>query len=368
MTAGRKLPVIPALHGRGTSNNPASRFVALEFEPEPELFDGDEEDRPAPRTQFLRDTTRTVIARNDSPDVGFDFSVNPYRGCEHGCVYCYARPTHEYFGLSGGLDFETRIFVKEDAPTLLERELSSPKWRPATIALSGVTDPYQPIERRLELTRRCLRVLAEFGNPVGVISKNHLISRDADILSELAAEGAAAATLSVTTLDPALQRLMEPRASTPARRLVAIEKLATAGVPVGVMVAPVIPGLTDHEIPAILKAATDAGASSAGFLPVRLPFGVADLFEAWLETHFPDRKEKILGRIREVRGGRLNDPRFGSRMRGEGQYVEQLGALFRTSCDRLGLNRDRRKLSIRAWRGPTRLTAADPPAQLNLFG
>jgi len=312
--------------------------------------------------------TRTAIARNNSPDVGFDFSVNPYRGCEHGCIYCYARPTHEYFGLSSGLDFETHIFVKEDAPDLLRRELSSPKWRPATIAFSGVTDPYQPIERRLELTRRCLRVLADFGNPVGVISKNHLISRDADILAELAAESAAVATLSVTTLDPALQRRMEPRTSTPARRLAAIEKLAAAGVPVGVMVAPVIPGLTDHEIPAILKAAADAGATSAGFLPVRLPYGVAALFESWLETHFPDRKEKVLGRIREVRGGKLNDPRFGSRMRGEGTYVEQLAALFRTSCEKLGMNRERRKLSTRAWRGPARLSAGDPPAQLSLFG
>jgi DNA repair photolyase len=368
MGEGKKLPVLPVVHGRGTPNNPKSRFVALEFEPEPELLDGDEEDRPSPRTLFLRDATRTAIARNNSPDVGFDFSVNPYRGCEHGCIYCYARPTHEYFGLSSGLDFETHIFVKEDAPDLLRRELSSPKWRPATIAFSGVTDPYQPIERRLELTRRCLRVLADFGNPVGVISKNHLISRDADILAELAAESAAVATLSVTTLDPALQRRMEPRTSTPARRLAAIEKLAAAGVPVGVMVAPVIPGLTDHEIPAILKAAADAGATSAGFLPVRLPYGVAALFESWLETHFPDRKEKVLGRIREVRGGKLNDPRFGSRMRGEGTYVEQLAALFRTSCEKLGMNRERRKLSTRAWRGPARLSAGDPPAQLSLFG
>ncbi|MDR0787286.1 MAG: PA0069 family radical SAM protein [Gemmatimonadota bacterium] len=366
MTDLKKLPMLPALHGRGTSNNPASRFVPLEFEPDLDLLDDPAEEQPAPQTLFLRDTTRTVINWNDSPDVGFDFSLNPYRGCEHGCIYCYARPTHEYFGLSAGLDFETRIFVKEDAPELLQRELSSPNWQPKPIAFSGVTDPYQPVERRLLLTRRCLRVLADFGNPVSVISKNHLISRDADILGEMAGESAAMAALSVTTLDPALQRLMEPRTSTPARRLAAIEKLATAGVPVAVMIAPVIPGLTDHEIPAILKAAADAGATAAGFIPVRLPFGVAPLFERWLRTHFPDRTEKVLGRIRGIRGGRLNDPRFGARMRGEGKYVEQLGALFRAARERFGLNGEHHELSTRAWRGPGRQPPPDP-SQLDLF-
>ncbi len=364
MASGRGLPVVPAVAGRGTAMNPASRFVPLEFEPWPE----DGEESPSPRTEFLRDATRTAIARNNSPDIGFDFSLNPYRGCEHGCIYCYARPTHEYFGLSGGLDFETKIFVKEDLPELLRKELSSPRWRPATIAISGVTDPYQPVERRLRITRRCIQVLADFRNPVGVISKNHLIARDADLLGEMAADSAACATLSVTTLDTGLQRLMEPRASTPSLRLGAIEKLAAAGVPVGVMVAPVIPGLTDHEIPAILKAAAKAGATRAGFLPLRLPHGVGALFEDWLETHFPDRKSKVLGRIRQVRGGRLNDPRFGSRMRGEGEYVEQLRALFRTTCGRLGLNREDHKLSTRAWRGPSRLAAGETSAgQLNLF-
>ncbi len=344
--------------------NPAGRFESLEFEPSAEeLVDG-----PAPRTTFYRDTSRTAIARNDSPDVGFDFSVNPYRGCEHGCIYCYARPTHEYFGLSAGLDFETKIFVKERIAELLRRELTSAKWRPAMIALSGVTDPYQPVERRLELTRSCIQVLAEFRNPVGVITKNHLVTRDADLLAEMASDGAACVKLSITTLDPALQRLMEPRTSSPALRLSAVEKLATAGIPVGVMVAPVIPGLTDHELPSILKAASNAGASSAGFITLRLPHGVSTLFEEWLGRHFPDRKSKVLGRIRGIRGGKLNDPRFGSRMRGEGEYAEQLRGLFSITCEKLGLNRERNGLSIAAWRGPARPAAGKSPAgQLSLF-
>jgi DNA repair photolyase len=358
------LPVIPAIHGRGTPLNPTSRFEPLEFEPlVEELADG-----PAPRTAFFRDTTRTAIARNNSPDVGFDFSVNPYRGCEHGCIYCYARPTHEYFGLSAGLDFETKIFVKEDVAELLRRELASPKWRPATIALSGVTDPYQPVERRLKLTRRCIQVLADYRNPVGVITKNHLVVRDVDLFAEMASDEAAAVNLSITTLDPELQRLMEPRTSSPALRLAAIEKLASAGVPVGVMVAPVIPGLTDHELPSILKAASEAGATTAGYIPLRLPHGVSSLFEEWLSSHYPDRKAKVLGRIRGVRGGKLNDPRFGSRMRGEGEYADQIRALFGVSCEKLGLNRERRKLSIEAWRGPTRAAAGKSPVgQLTLF-
>jgi DNA repair photolyase len=344
--------------------NPTGRFEALEFESlVEELVDG-----PAPRTAFFRDTTRTAIARNDSPDVGFDFSVNPYRGCEHGCIYCYARPTHEYLGLSAGLDFESKIFVKEKVADLLRRELSSAKWRPATIALSGVTDPYQPIERRLELTRGCIRVLAEFRNPVGVITKNHLVVRDTDLFAEMASDGAAAVKLSITTLDPELQRLMEPRTSSPALRLSAIERLAAAGVPVGVMVAPVIPGLTDHELPSILRAAAAAGATTAGYIPLRLPHGVSNLFEEWLSRHFPDRKGKVLGRIRDVRSGKLNDPRFGSRMRGEGEYADQIRGLFTVTCEKLGLNRERRKLSIAAWRGPARSGATKSPSeQLTLF-
>src|SRR5262249_29963864 len=237
---------------------------------------------PAPATQFFRDSSRTIIARNDSPDVGFDASINPYRGCEHGCTYCYARPTHEYLGFSAGLDFETKIMVKEDAPELLRRELAAPRYQPKPLALSGVTDPYQPIERRLQLTRRCLEVLVEFRNPVVIVTKNHLVTRDADLLGELATRRAVAVFVSVTTLDADLARILEPRASSPPGRLDAVKELAELGIPVGVLVAPVIPGLTDHELPSILKAVASAGAISAGYVMLRLPHAVAVLFEQWL--------------------------------------------------------------------------------------
>ncbi|WP_325167245.1 PA0069 family radical SAM protein [Rubrobacter xylanophilus] len=250
---------------------------------------------------------------------------------------CYARPTHEYLGLSAGLDFETRVLVKEDAPALLRSELSSPRWRPEVLSMSGVTDPYQPVERRLRLTRRCLEVLAEFRNPVAVVTKNHLVTRDADLLAELARHGAAAVAVSLTTLDEDLRRLMEPRTSNPRRRLDAIAKLSKAGVPVGVMTAPVIPGLNDHELPRLLSAAAEAGATFAGCVPVRLPGAVAPLFEDWLSRHFPDRKEKVLRRIRSMRDGDLNDPRFGSRMRGEGLYASHIARLFEISCRRAGI-------------------------------
>jgi DNA repair photolyase len=358
------LPILPTIHGRGTSQRPGNRFEAIEV-----VLDGDELDREGldrPATRVFRDTTRTIIARNDSPDVGFDVSINPYRGCEHGCIYCYARPTHEYFGLSAGLDFETRIFAKTEAPALLRRELASRRWQPTTIAISGVTDPYQPIERRLELTRGCLEVLAEAGNPFSIITKNHLVTRDVDLIAEMAAKCAASVNISITTLDPSLQRLMEPRASTPDRRLDAVAKLASSGIPVGVMVAPIVPGLTDHEMPEILRRSAEAGATTAGFIQVRLPFAVAGLFERWLEDHFPDRKKRVLGLIREIRGGRLNDPRFGSRFRGEGEYAGQIGRLFEATCGKLGLNRERGKLSVASWTGVE--AAPKRTAQLSLFG
>ena len=253
------------------------------------------------RTEYLPDHSRSIIAENDSPDVGFEASLNPYRGCEHGCIYCYARPTHEFLGYSAGLDFETKILVKHDAPGLLRKELASPRWRPRALGLSGVTDPYQPIERKLELTRRCLAVLAEFRQAVSIITKNRLVTRDIDILKDLAAHRAGGVFMSITSLDPELIGRLEPRTSRPSGRLEAIAALADAGIPVGVMVAPVIPGLTEHEMPAILKAAADAGAQSAGYILVRLPMAVSGLFQDWLETHFPDRKDKVLGRIR-VRG------------------------------------------------------------------
>ena len=324
----------PPLRGRGTSENPPNRFIPLYRERIDEWIDPED---PAPVSRFFRDDTRTILATNDSPDIPFSFSLNPYRGCEHGCIYCYARPTHEWLSLSAGLDFETQIFVKEKAPELLRKELSAKKWVPQNVSISGVTDAYQPVERRLQLTRRCLEVFAEFRNPVGIVTKNALVARDIDILQELARFNAAMVYLSVTTLDPELARVMEPRASTPAARLRAIEELTQAGIPVGVLIAPVIPGLTDHETPAILEATAKAGASTAGYVVLRLPHAVKDLFETWLEQHYPARKEKVLGRLREARGGQLNDSRFGSRMRGEGDWAELFRDMFRLQRKRAGM-------------------------------
>jgi DNA repair photolyase len=343
--------------GRGAPVNPPNRFEPLWYSRDPEWSDPED---PALDTQFFKDTSRSIISYNDSPDVGFDASINPYRGCEHGCVYCYARPTHEYLGFSAGLDFESRILVKADAPELLHRELSSPRWKPQALAISGVTDPYQPIERHLQLTRRCLRVLADFRNPVVIITKNHLVTRDADVLGDLARYDAACVFLSVTTLDGSLCRVMEPRASHPTRRLTAIETLSQAGVPTGVLVAPVVPGLTEHELPSIIAAAVRAGARSAGYVTLRLPHGVGPLFEQWLAQHVPDRKDKVLHRILAIRGGKLNDPRFSSRMRGEGIFADQIRSLFALACRKAGLDGRGPRLSTAAFRVPSE-------AQLSLF-
>jgi DNA repair photolyase len=300
------------------------------------------------------DASRSILSRNASPDVGFSVSLNPYRGCEHGCAYCYARPTHEYLGLSAGLDFEREIFVKRDAAALLRRALAAPSWVPEPIALSGVTDPYQPLERRERVTCACLEVLAEHRQPVSLITKNQLVTRDLDLLSELARHRAVAVTISITTLDDDLRASMEPRTSSPTRRLAAIRTLADAGVPVGVNVAPVIPGLTDAEIPAILGAAADAGASFAGTVVLRLPHAVEEVFLGWLETLDPARARRVLARVREIRGGRLNDPAFGSRMRGTGTYAEQIRSLYRLAARRHGLER-RPSLSSDAFRVPGRV-------------
>jgi DNA repair photolyase len=499
--------------GRGAARNPKNRFERIEVEP-----DESEGDEPRPETVYLRDHSRSIIARNDSPDIGFDASINPYRGCTHGCAYCllgdtpilmangttrrlenirvgdeiygtvrrgayrrytktrvlnywsvkkpayhitledgtslvcggdhrfltdrgwkfvtgampgrgqrpylttndelmgtggfpvkcdiegqavksganlrvssieplgpmplfdittgtgdfiangvvshncYARPTHEYLGLSAGLDFESRILVKQDAPELLKKELSSPRWNPQVLSMSGVTDPYQPVERGLRITRRCLEVLAEFRNPVVIVTKNYLVTRDMDLLSELASHEAAAVAFSLTTLDDDLRRIMEPRTSRPARRLAAVEKLAAGGIPVGVMTAPVIPGLNDHELPNLLSAAAEAGATFAAYVPVRLPYAVAPLFEDWLARHFPERKDKVLNRIRSMRGGELNDASFGSRMRGEGLFAQHIAQLFSISCRRAGMGEARfPKLSTAAFRG-------GGGAQPDLFG
>jgi len=336
------------VRGRGASWSPANRFEALHVE----AVDPDcaEEERPAVQTRFYRDFTKTIITRNDSPDVGFECSVNPYRGCEHGCIYCYARTTPEYLGFSAGSDFESRIMVKMDAPELLSAELSSPRWKPQVIVMSGVTDPYQPVERRLQITRHCLEVLVRFRNPVAIVTKNRLVTRDIDLFAELASRGGAAVNISVTSLDPNLQRVLEPRTSPPQARREAISQLRAAGIPVGVMVAPVIPGLTDHELPTILTACAKAGAQFAGYVIVRLPWAVAPLFEHWLEEHFPDRKEKVLGRIRALRGGeKLNDSQWVTRMRGTGVFAAQIADLFEISCRRAGIG-TRPELSSAAFR------------------
>lgn len=352
-------PNLITIKGRGAAENPANRFEPIEFVRDMDGYDPDEE--PAPRTMVFRDTTKQIIAKNNSPDVGFTYSINPYRGCEHGCIYCYARPGHEYFGLSAGLDFETKIFAKPDAAVLLRKELLAPKWQGDLIAISGVTDCYQPLERKLGITRSCLEVLLEFRNPTALITKNHLITRDVDLLAEMAAYDGVGVSISVTSLRNEIQSVMEPRTSVPGRRLKAIETLARAGVPVNVMVAPVVPGLTDHEIPAILQAARDAGARGAGYIMLRLPYAVKELFERWAERHFPDRKDKILNRVRELRDGRLYDPTFGVRMRGVGVFADQIELLFDTTVRKLGFNQDRYRISGDAFRKP------DTSPQLKLF-
>lgn len=346
----------PSIHGRGTADNPPNRFQPLARIPLP---DYDPAEDPAPHTQFFHDRSKEILSRNNSPDIPFDFGLNPYRGCEHGCVYCYARPTHEYLGFSAGLDFETQIMVKENAAELLRKQFLAPSWKAETVSLGTVTDVYQPVERRLRITRRCLEVFAEFRNPVGLVTKNALVTRDADLLGELAKHQAANAFISVTSLDAELARILEPRASAPAARLRAIRELTTAGVPVGVMLAPMIPGLNDHEAPAILKAAAEAGARAAYYVVLRLPFGLKDLFADWLGRHFPERVDKILGRIRETRGGELNDSRFGRRMRGAGPWAEAFNRLFHVARARAGLDQPLPPLSSEHFRRPGR--------QLELF-
>jgi DNA repair photolyase len=347
------------IRGRGTQSEPASRFETVCVEPDPETG-FDEESAPGPKTRYLRDRSRSVLSRNQSPDVGFDVSLNPYRGCEHGCSYCYARPSHEYLGFSAGLEFETRILVKRNAPALLRRELSAPRWYPQVIAMSGVTDPYQPVERKLEIARGCLEVLSEAGNPVSVITKSRLVERDLDVLAELAERRAVSVTLSLTTLDDSLARVLEPRAPQPRARLAAVRALAEAGIPVGVNVAPVVPGLNDHEIPRLIEAAAEAGGRWAGFVMLRLPYGVREIFERWLEDHFPERKAKVLSRVRQVRDGKLDDPRFGHRMRGVGPFARQIRELLAVSRLRNGLASQGPELSTAAFRRPRR-------AQLDLF-
>lgn len=337
-----------ALKGRGTGSNPPNRFQKQVRQAEP--LSDDEGSNPA--TRFIPDCSKSIISRNTSPDLPYHASVNPYRGCEHGCPYCYARTYHEYLDLSAGLDFETTIMVKENAPELLRQGLSRPSWEPQVIAMSGVTDPYQPIERKRKLTRRCLEVLAEFRNPVSVSTKNALVARDADLLGDLARYSASAVTFSITTLDAGLAGIIEPRASRPEKRLEAIRALTSAGIPVGVLVAPVIPAINDHEIPDILDAVAASGASYAFWIPVRLPGAVETIFRDWLERHFPDRREKVLCRLREMRGGCVDDARPGRRFEGTGAYADSLQDLFSVTCRRLGLSDEGPELSEASFRRP----------------
>ena len=366
------LPVAPSpvpgrlRRGRGAGANPSGRYdrearVAADenwdFADSGWPADGEggeygEDSLPPLRTTVTRDAARSVIARNASPDIGFDQSINPYRGCEHGCVYCYARPSHEYLGLSAGLDFETRLFAKPEAAELLRHELSSPKYACKVIALGTNTDPYQPVERRLGITRSILEVLDACDHPVGIVTKSAGVVRDVDILARMAKRNLAAVNLSVTTLDRKLARAMEPRAASPGKRLEAMRTLADAGVPVGAMVAPVIPGLNDSEMEAILEACAAAGATRASKVVVRLPHGVKDLFKAWLAEHVPARAGHVMTLIREVRGGRENDPRFGTRHTGTGAYAEMLDGRFRAACRRMGLNGDKVVLDTTRFRPP----------------
>ena len=331
--------------GRGAVSAASSRYDKLERVSFDDGWHNQDEPLPPVRTTVTADASRTVLARNTSPDIPFDRSINPYRGCEHGCIYCFARPSHAWLGLSPGLDFETRLTAKMDAAELLEKELARPGYKARPIAIGTNTDPYQPVERRLRIMRSILEVLADTRHPVSIVTKSHLVTRDIDILAELAKDGLVRVFLSVTTLDPHLARAMEPRASTPRRRLDAIEALKSAGIPAGVMVAPVIPGLTDHEMEAILSEAADKGAEGAGYILLRLPLEVKDLFREWLLENAPDRADRVMNRVRAMRGGRDNDSTFGRRMRGQGLEADLLSLRFRQTVRRLGLNRNHRVLN-----------------------
>jgi DNA repair photolyase len=356
---------LPASHGRGANCQPANRFLAVHQVVDLEHV-ADDEDYLArlgrPPTVYLPDDSQSIVAENDSPDVTFRYSVNPYRGCAHGCSYCYARPTHEYLGLSAGLDFETKVMVKHRAAELLAAWLTRPAWAPEPIAFSGVTDCYQPAERQFQLTRACLRVAAECRQPVNIVTKNALVTRDLDILVEMARANCVRVALSVTTLDPELARRMEPRTSTPVARLAALRKLSDAGVPTLAMVAPIIPGLNDSEIPEILSAVKEAGAQGAAFTLLRLPWAVRDVFFCWLDRCLPDQAEKVRTRVRSTRGGRDNDSRFGERMRGSGPLAEQIAATFRVFAKRHGLDRNPKPLDASGFRPPV-----PPSGQLSLF-
>jgi DNA repair photolyase len=361
ITADKRL-----LRGRGALSNASGRYerharVLVDDGWQPPVQE-DEEAETSLKTEVLTDSSRTIITRNNSPDISFDRSINPYKGCEHGCVYCFARPTHAYLGLSPGADFESRIFAKPNAAELLRRELSKPGYVPNTIAIGTNTDPYQPIEKRMRVMRSVLEVLAEFNHPVGIVTKSALVLRDLDILAPMAEKGLAKVALSVTTLDAKLARAMEPRASTPTRRLDAIEGLREAGVPVGVMFAPVIPALNDEELESILTVAAKAGAATAGYVLLRLPLEIKDLFREWLGEHVPGRAAHVMSLIRQMRGGKDYDPAWHQRMRGSGPYAQMIAKRFQIAARRLGLNAPSKPLDMAKFRRPPQ-----PGEQLNLL-
>jgi DNA repair photolyase len=347
--------------GRGTTSNASGRY-----EPIARIAFDDGwrsiEELPPFKTTVTEDATRKIIARNDSPDISFDRSINPYRGCEHGCVYCFARPTHAFLGLSPGLDFESKLFAKPNAPALLERELAAKNYEPRTIAIGTNTDPYQPIERKYEIMRGILEVLERAGHPVGIVTKSSLVLRDLDILTRMAERNLVKVALSVTTLDPRLARTMEPRAATPARRLEALRQLSQAGIPTTVMVAPIIPAVTDHEIERILDAASIAGVREAGYVMLRLPLEVRDLFKEWLTANYPDRVDHVFKLIRDMRGGKDYDSTWGKRMKGAGPYAWMIGRRFEVACEQRGMNVGRTALTTEHFQRP-----AKGAEQLSLF-
>jgi DNA repair photolyase len=342
----------PLQNGRGAQSNATGRFEALIREDFDDGWDADDPQPPKLKTSLQADVSRTIIATNDSPDIGFDRSINPYRGCEHGCIYCFARPTHAYLGYSPGLDFESKLFFKPEAAKLLEQAFSRPGYKPAYIQLGANTDPYQPIERKLRITRGVLEVMERFGHPVGITTKNALIMRDVDILGRMGRSGLAAAAISVTTLDRKLARAMEPRASTPERRLEAIKVLSQAGLPVSISFAPIIPGLNDHELKAVIERGAQAGARIAHYTVLRLPLEIKDLFREWLQAERPQRAARVMSLVRQMRGGKDYDPQWGRRMKGEGPIADLIRARFAAACKRHGVNRERFVLDLGQFRRP----------------
>ena len=347
--------------GRGAASNHAGRFERFDTVTTSDGWDA-VDDLPPLRTEIRDETARSVITYNKSPDLPFDRSINPYRGCEHGCVYCFARPSHAYLGLSSGLDFETRLIARPNAAEVLRRELSKRSYKVATIALGTNTDPYQPIEKSREITRRCLEVLSEFNHPIGIVTKGALIERDIDILAPMAEKGLVRVGISLTTLDADLSRRMEPRAPSPQRRLRMIERLTSAGIPVRVMTSPVVPGLTDHELEHLLEAGQQAGADAASWIMLRLPREVSELWQDWLAEHAPGSAEKVMARLREMHGGKDYDPRWGHRMRGEGEYAKIIAQRFSNTCKRLGLQVKSAPLRCDLFAVPPQ-----PGDQMNLF-